>query len=66
MGKFAAILWLMLAPTLAGMCIMILLFIPALTNNQMKLMVPAALIGIILAIPVSILVAKKISSNFKT
>ena len=45
---------------------MIVLFIPALTNDQMKLMLPAVALGGILAIPLSILIAKKISSNFKT
>jgi len=66
MGRFAAILYLVLAPTLMGISIMIVLFIPALTNDQMKLMLPAVAVGGILAIPLSLLIAKKISSNFKT
>ena len=65
MGRFAAILWLVLAPTLIGISIMVVLFIPALTHYQMKLMLPAAAFGAVLAIPISIIIAKKISSNFK-
>lgn len=60
MGKIAAVAWVVLAPVMMGICVMIVLFIPSLANDQMKLMLPAAGTGLVVAIPLAILVAKRI------
>ncbi|MGV6820324.1 MAG: hypothetical protein ACWA5T_07475 [Parvularcula sp.] len=60
MIKIVAILYVLLGPVLAGMGLMIVLFIPALQQDEMRMIIVGSVIGAVLAIPLSIWVAKKI------
>ncbi len=62
MGKIALIVWVVLAPTLMGTFVLALLLTPALAGDEMKLILPAAVAGAVVAIPFSFLVAKKVAS----
>jgi len=66
MGKIALMLWVIIAPTLAG-----ILFTAGLamgdanqpTDNRMMLIALAA-IGFVIAIPISLVIAKKVQHAF--
>jgi len=60
MFKIALLVWVVLGATLAGMALTLTLTIPALQANAMKLLPIFALAGFVVAIPASVVVAKKI------
>lgn len=60
MSRVALIVWTMAAPTLAGIMVLVVLVVPSLESSAMKLIAPAAGIGAVLAVPLSIVVAKMI------
>ncbi|HFC05618.1 MAG TPA: CTP synthetase [Rhizobiales bacterium] len=59
MGKLALLIYVIVAPTLAGIAMVVVLVIGADTGNPVMLSV---LVGALVAIPVSWLIAKKLSS----
>lgn len=60
MLKIAILVWLVLATTLAGVAVMVVLSVPSLAGQDMRLIPIAAGIGALVAIPFSLLVAKRI------
>ena len=58
MWRVALLCWVFLAPTVAGVLILVTLLIPALAPQLGTWIVYAAILGAILAIPVSIVFAK--------
>lgn len=60
MLKVAILVWLMLATTLAGMCVMVVLGVPSLNAQGMNLIPIAAGIGALLAIPAAFLITRRI------
>lgn len=60
MVKIAAILYVLLGPVLAGVGLLVVVFVPALQQDEMRMIVVGSVIGAVLAIPLSIWVAKKI------
>jgi len=62
MFKIAAIVWIMLAVTLAGIALLIVVTVPSL-NDQAATLIPIACgAAAVLAMPLSYLVARRISS----
>jgi hypothetical protein len=60
MIRVAMILWGVVATTLAGMLIVVVLTVPSLAAHDAKLILPAVLIGCVLAMPISYLISKKL------
>lgn len=63
MAKLATIIWIMLGIAFAGAFGLIVLATPSLVNEAAELLPWAALAGFIVAIPVSVLVARRIMSQ---
>ncbi|MFG1299846.1 hypothetical protein V5F49_08630 [Xanthobacter sp. V3C-3] len=62
MLKVAIIVWLILSVTFAGAAIMVVLAMPSLAGQDMRLIPIAAAIGAVVAIPAAFYVAKRILS----
>jgi hypothetical protein len=63
MFKVALVVWVMLATAVAGMAVTAVVATPSLADKA-AILIPAAFLGgIILAIPLSYLVAKKIAAT---
>mgnify|MGYP001765790588 CR=1 FL=1 len=60
MFKIALLIWVVLGATLAGVALTLVLTVPALQPNAMKLLPIFAAVGFVVAIPASFVVAKKI------
>lgn len=60
MMKVAILVWLVLGVTLAGAALTVVLAVPSLSSNAMKLLPIFSAVGFVLAIPASMYVAKKI------
>ncbi len=63
MWRVVILLWVILAPTIAGLAVMVVLGTPALSGQAMKWIPIVAVLGAIVAIPVSAVVAKMITSR---
>ncbi len=61
MLKVAAVLWIILGATLAGIGLTIVVATPSLVDQSMKLIPWAALAGFVIAIPLSWLLATQIA-----
>lgn len=61
MARLAFLIWTMAAPTLMGVLVVAVLNIPALSSHDMKYMLPAAILGAVLAAPISYFIAKKLT-----
>ncbi|MGB8870201.1 MAG: hypothetical protein WCC96_13250 [Rhodomicrobium sp.] len=61
MLKLALVIWLMLGTTLAGIAVLVVVSDPSLLNQGMKMIPIAAIAGFIIALPLSIMVSKRIS-----
>ena len=62
MFKIAIIVWMMAGTTLAGIAIMAVLTVPALAVHDMKYIPYAGIAGFVIAIPLAIVVAKRIAA----
>jgi hypothetical protein len=60
MAKLATLLWIVLGITFAGVLGLVILATPALAPEAAETLPWAALVGFILAIPASVVVARKI------
>ncbi|GLI22991.1 hypothetical protein GGQ86_002747 [Xanthobacter flavus] len=60
MLKIAILVWLMLATVFAGAAVLTVLALPSLAGQDMRLIPIAAGVGALIAIPFSVLVAKRI------
>jgi len=60
MGKLAVLIWIMLGITVAGVFGLVVLAVPMLARDAAELLPWAALAGFIVAIPASVIVAKRI------
>lgn len=63
MLKIAIIIWIVLGATLAGSALTVVLATPALADQAMKLIPWAALAGFVLAMPISWLIASRLSGR---
>lgn len=60
MLRLLLVIWAMAATTLAGIFVLIVLTVPALAAKDMVMILPAALLGAVVAAPISYLVTRKI------
>ena len=60
MLKIAVIVWMVAGTVLAGIAIMVVLAVPALAMHDMQYIPIAAVVGVLIAIPLAYFVAKKI------
>ncbi len=65
MFKVAVLVWIVLGVTVAGAALTVVLAVPSLAPNAMKLLPIVSAIGFVLAIPASVYVAKKILATTK-
>ncbi len=63
MAKLATLIWIMLGITMAGIFGTVILATPSLSAEAAETLPWAALAGFILAIPVSVVIAKRILSE---
>ena len=63
MLKLAVIVWIMLATTLAGIAVLVLLTLPWLATDPMRMIPVAAAGAAVLAMPLSFLIARRIQAE---
>lgn len=63
MSKLSTVIWIMLGITCAGIFGLIVLATPALANEAAELLPWAALAGFVVAIPLSVAIARKIKAE---
>jgi hypothetical protein len=63
MLKLAIVVWIVLGATVAGAALAVVLAVPSLSQNAMKLVPIAALLGFAVAIPLSVVVARRIDAQ---
>ncbi len=63
MVRLAVLLWILAGTVLAGAFVTVVLMMPSLQSQAMKLIPLAALAGAIVAIPLAIVAAKSITSR---
>ena len=63
MFKVGILVWIVLATTLAGLAVTVVLVVPSLNAQAMKLIPIAALIGTVVAIPLSLMIAKRLTAT---
>jgi hypothetical protein len=61
MMKLAMIIWAIAAPTLMGSFVLLVLIIPDLAAQDAKLILPAAVLGALVAVPFSYFIARKLN-----
>lgn len=59
MIRLFSIIWSIIATVLMGVFVLIVLTVPALAQKEMLLVLPAALAGAVVAVPLAYLVTKK-------
>ncbi|MBL8572812.1 MAG: hypothetical protein JNM13_03970 [Hyphomicrobiaceae bacterium] len=62
MWKIATLVWIVLGTTLAGSALMVVLAMPSLASQGMKLIPIVSLAGFAVAIPLAIWIAKRIEA----
>lgn len=65
MYRLAAIIWIILGTTLAGVAMLVVVTVPELAAQSMKLIPAACGAAIVIAIPLSFLVAKRIQAQMR-
>lgn len=60
MMRLVLVIWTVAATTLAGIFILIVLVVPSLATQDAKLILPAVILGSIIAAPISYIISKKI------
>jgi len=66
MYRLAAIIWIMLGTTLAGIAMLVIVTVPELSGQSMQLIPAACGAAFVLAIPLSFLVAKRIEAQVRS
>lgn len=64
MLKMALIVWIMSGTVLAGLTLLVVLLVPSLSDQAMTLMAPLIATAFVIAFPVALVVAKKMSNTF--
>jgi hypothetical protein len=65
MLKVAIIIWMVLGPTLAGCALVVVVTVPSLYDQGMKLIPLVVLAGLIIAAPISAIIAKQLTTKAK-
>lgn len=61
MFKIAALVWIMLATVLAGVAVLVVVTVPELANDAQRLIPIVALTAMVVAMPFSYVIARRIS-----
>ncbi|MDI9847015.1 hypothetical protein QM467_02945 [Rhodoblastus sp. 17X3] len=61
MSRLAALLWIMGGSVLAGVAVMVVLMIPSLQSDAMRLIPLAAIVGYAVGVPLALIAAKAIT-----
>lgn len=62
MSKLAIIIWIIAAPVFMGMLVTLTLVVPMFADKQMMWIPVAAACGAILALPISVIISKKLKT----
>ncbi len=62
MFKVGILVWIVLATTLAGLAVTVVLVVPSLNAQAMKFIPIAAAAGVVVAIPFSLMIAKRLTA----
>lgn len=65
MFKVAVLVWILIGVVGAGVALLVVLAVPSLSTNAMKLLPIVAIAGFVVTIPISFVVAKKILAQTK-
>lgn len=65
MQRLSLVIWIILAPVLMGSFVLSVLTVPGLASQEMKLMLPAAIAGAVVAIPFSYIISRSIQAKTK-
>jgi hypothetical protein len=63
MFKVAVIIWIMLGTVLAGSLVVVVVSVPELYDQGMRMIPAAGILGYVVAIPFSFLIARKIMGS---
>lgn len=63
MFKVAAVVWIMLGSVLAGSLVVVVVSVPSLYDQGMRMIPIAGILGYVIAIPFSFMVARKIMGS---
>ena len=63
MFKIASLIWIVLGTTLAGILMTVVLVVPQLANDSMRMIPIAVLLGAVIAVPISMMIAKRIQAQ---
>jgi len=63
MLKISILIWMMLGTVLAGVCIIVVLMVPGLAEHALRSIPVAAIVGLVIAIPISYFVARQIDGQ---
>lgn len=66
MYRLAAIIWIMLGTTLAGIAMIVIVTVPEFADQGMKLIPALCGAAFVVAIPLSFLVAKRIQAQMRS
>jgi hypothetical protein len=66
MLRLAALLWALIATTLAGTFILAVVAVPGLSDQGMRLIPWAAAAGVLVAVPLAVIVARSMTSPHRT
>lgn len=61
MSRLAALLWIMGGSVLAGVAVMVVLMIPSLQSDAMRVIPLAAIVGYAVGVPLALIAAKAIT-----
>jgi hypothetical protein len=62
MSKLAILIWIIAAPVFMGMLVTVTLVVPMFADKQMMWIPIAAVCGAVLALPVSVIISKKLKN----
>lgn len=65
MSKIFFPIWTILGSVFMGVSVLLVLLVPALSSNEMSMVLPAAIFGAVVALPFSYLLSKHIYTKFK-
>lgn len=65
MGKLPIVIWIIAAPTLMGIFVLTVLVVPSLADDAMRLILPVAAAGAVVAMPVSYVIARLLNAAMK-
>ncbi|MEZ5773975.1 MAG: hypothetical protein R3D33_04505 [Hyphomicrobiaceae bacterium] len=66
MFKLAAVIWIMLGTVLAGIALTVVLLVPTLASDSMRLIPLLAVACAVVAMPISVMIARRIDTRMRS